>query len=314
MNNLTQKSEFFLVKFPIIFPILYFFILYTFPNYETELIFITILLLAETHFGATWPFFLDKVNKEFIKEKKLNLIIFPIGIFIFSVLGFFLFKNTFLLIFFAANVYHVTRQSYGVCKLYCNSQSEKVFQEYLIYLINFLFFIIAFFRFYYPIIVDDHLLILNLIILSILFLIFVTYLIKFKYSEDFLTFVTGSIIFYPVCFVSNPVHAIIMGVTMHYTQYLFLTHYVFKSRQIEANPSFNNLFFNRYVITILVYSLIMSILSIFGKFDSSILKQLILIPIIGQIIHFYLDSQLWKFSEKHNRDNILRFLNYLKNN
>ena len=139
-------------------------------------------------------------------------------------------------------------------------------------------------------------------------------MIKFKYSEDFLTFVTGSIIFYPVCFVSNPVHAIIMGVTMHYTQYLFLTHYVFKSRQIEANPSFNNLFFNRYVITILVYSLIMSILSIFGKFDSSILKQLILIPIIGQIIHFYLDSQLWKFSEKHNRDNILRFLNYLKNN
>ncbi|MDA9210267.1 hypothetical protein N9O72_00915 [bacterium] len=313
MNNLIRNSEFFLVKFPIIFPIIYFFILFTFPNFETELIFITILLLAETHFGATWPFFLDKVNKQFIKEKKFSLIIFPIGIFIFSILGFFLFKNTFLLIFFAANVYHVTRQSFGVCKLYCNLQSEKIFQEYLIYFLNLLFFIVAFFRFYYPLITNDHLFILNTSILLLLFLLFVFYVIKFKFSDNFLTFVTGSIIFYPVCFVSNPVHAIIMGVTMHYTQYLFLTHYVYRSRKKEENPNFKSFIFNRYVITILIYSMIMSLFSIFGKFDSNILKQLILIPIIGQIIHFYLDSQLWKFSEKHNRDNILRFINNLKN-
>ena len=31
-------------------------------------------------------------------------------------------------------------------------------------------------------------------------------------------------------FVSNPIHAIIMGVTMHYTQYLYLTLKVFKGR------------------------------------------------------------------------------------
>ena len=233
---------------------------------------------------------------------------------IFSILGFFLFKNTFLLIFFAANVYHVTRQSYGICKLYCNSQNEVVFQEYLIYSINILFFIIAFFRFYYPIITDDHLVFLNSVILLSLFFIFLFYLIKFKFSENLLTFITGSIIFYPVCFVSNPVHAIIMGVTMHYTQYLFLTHYVYRERQIEINPSFKNFLFNKYVITIIIYSFIMSVFSIFGKFDSSFLNKLILIPIIGQIIHFYLDSQLWKFSEKHNRDNILKYINKLKNN
>ena len=38
------------------------------------------------------------------------------------------------------------------------------------------------------------------------------------------------------------------------------------------------------------------------------LKNLIIIPILGQMIHFYLDSQLWKFSEKHNRDNTLLHL------
>ena len=53
----------------------------------------------------------------------------------------------------------------------------------------------------------------------------------------------------------------------------------------------------------------MSILSIFGKFDQVILQNLLIIPIVGQMLHFYLDSQLWKFSEKHNRDNILLHLN-----
>ena len=70
-NIIKIDLQFLLVKFPIIFPIVYFLILSTFPQYETELIFITILLLAETHFGATWPFFLDKVNHDFIRKKKL---------------------------------------------------------------------------------------------------------------------------------------------------------------------------------------------------------------------------------------------------
>ena len=61
MNTILKKEVFF-VKFPIIFPILYLSVLYLFPGFETQLIFITILLLAETHFGATWPFFLDKVK------------------------------------------------------------------------------------------------------------------------------------------------------------------------------------------------------------------------------------------------------------
>ena len=38
------------------------------------------------------------------------------------------------------------------------------------------------------------------------------------------------------------------------------------------------------------------------------MKNLIIIPIIGQMLHFYLDSQLWKFSDKYNRDNTLVYL------
>ena len=54
----------------------------------------------------------------------------------------------------------------------------------------------------------------------------------------------------------------------------------------------------------------MTFFSIFGKNETQ-LQYLIIIPIIGQMLHFYLDSQLWKFSQKHNRDNTLIHLNNL---
>ena len=71
--------------------------------------------------------------------------------------------------------------------------------------------------------------------------------------------------------------------------------------------SFYNKIFN-YLVVIFIYASIMTIFSFLGKGDETHLKQLIIIPIIGQMLHFYLDSQLWKFSEKYNRDNTLSYL------
>ena len=305
--NIFTKKEVLFVKFPIFLPIIYGILLYSFPNFETQLIFLSILILAETHFGATWPFFLDKVNFQHIKEKKIELIFFPILVTFFCIVGFFYFKNLFLLIFFAANMYHVTRQSYGVMNLYTKEPLEKSHYSKIIYLYNVIFFIIAFFRFYMPVISNEDLIFLNFsIILSLIFVLFFEYK-KFGFSENFLTLITGVLIFYPVCFVSNPVHAIIMGVTMHYSQYLYLTSKVIKKRSLENNTSKRSNI-SRFWSIVIIYSIVMSILSIFGKNDSEFLKNLIFIPITGQMLHFYLDSQLWKFSEKHNRDNILKFI------
>lgn len=307
----NNKAEFFLIKFPIIFPIIYGLILYSFPQFETQLVILTIFLLAETHFGATWPFFLDKVNFEYIKSKKISFIIIPIIITILCLLSFVIIRDLFLLIFFAANVFHVTRQSWGVCKLYSNNEMEKKFQEYLIYLTNTFFFFVAFFRFYFPLINDELFFIFNILVFALLSSIFIYYIYKFKFSENFLTFVTGCLIFYPTCFVSNPVHAIIMGVTMHYTQYLYLTHKVYVKRNMNSDLDKDNIFkkiFNRYAIVILIYASIMAFFSNFGRLNNDFLKMLIIIPITGQMLHFYLDSQLWKFSEKHNRENILKHI------
>ena len=305
--SLLLKKEVFFVKFPILFPLIYLTILYSFPSFETHLIFLTILILAETHFGATWPFFLDKVNNSYIKQKKIELIIIPILLTLFCIIGFFYFKSFFLLIFFAANMYHVTRQSYGIMNLYTKDPLEKVHYSNIIYLYNFLFFIIAFFRFYMPIITEGNLLLLNLVVALSMLTVFLFEYKKFGFSENFLTLITGVLIFFPVCFVENPVHAIIMGVTMHYSQYLYLTSKVIKKRNAENEPNKKSKILS-FLFVIIIYSTIMSILSIFGKNDSEILKNLIFIPITGQMLHFYLDSQLWKFNEQHNRENILKFL------
>ena len=352
MTKIKLDQQFLFVKFPIIFPLIYAFILYSFPNYETGLIILTILLLAETHFGATWPFFLDKVNHSFIVKNRIPLITMPIIITILSLLGFFFINKFFLLIFFAANMFHVTRQSFGITKLYCKDIEENKFQELCIYLVNFIFFIIGFFRFYLPIIDQPNLIYLNIFVLFLFIFSSIYYLFKFGYSENFfifltgclflyffviiltlilvlifelnkfgfsenfLTLITGVLIFYPVCFVSNPVHAIIMGVTMHYTQYLYLTYNVCKSRKDNLSEINTSTFYKKapnYIVTILIYASVMTVFSILGKSDEIYLKQLIIIPIIGQMLHFYLDSQLWKFSDKHNRDNTLSYLTKIIN-
>ncbi len=82
---------------------------------------------------------------------------------------------------------------------------------------------------------DNSLFTLNFVIILTMLIVFLFEYRKFGFSENFLTLITGVLIFYPVCFVANPVHAIIMGVTMHYSQYLYLTSKVINKRNIEKN-------------------------------------------------------------------------------
>lgn len=302
-------KEFLFVKFPIIFPLIYGLILFNFPNFETSLIFFTILLLAEPHFGATWPFFLNKTNSDHINDNKISLIFIPIVILFLCLLGFFLFNKIFYLIFFAANVYHVTRQSFGITKLYTKEKSNISFQEKYIYFFNFLFFIIAYLRFFLEIDISEYKIYLNISVIILLGFVLLLYFYKYGFNQSLFIFITGCLIFYPACFVNNPVHVILMGVTMHFSQYLFLTNKVVVGRK---NDNKNAIIKSRYsiyfIIITIIYGILMASLSMFGKYDEQVLKNLIIIPIIGQILHFYLDSQLWKFSLKHNRESVLKYI------
>ena len=52
----------------------------------------------------------------------------------------------------------------------------------------------------------------------------------------------------------------------------------------------------------------MTLVSFMGQQADIVLRNLIIIAITSQMLHFYIDQQLWKFSEQHNRDNVLKFL------
>ena len=305
MTIVGRKFDLFFIKFPILFPIIYFLILYNFPSLENFLIITTILLLAEPHFGATWPFFINKINQEYISDNKFLLIKIPIIIFILCILSFFLIKNLFLLIFFGFNIYHVTRQSFGIAKLYSNNPIELKNIEFIIYFWNIIFFFVGLLRFYYPLITTESINMLNIFIIFILSINFLYYLIKFKFTQNFLILFTGVIIFYPICFVNNPVHAILMGVTMHYSQYLVLTYKITKNRELEIDKNKKNYYF---IFVTIFYSILMTTFSLSGAINSELIKNLIVIPITAQILHFYLDSKLWKFSESHNRSAVLHYL------
>ena len=305
MTIVGRRFDLFFIKFPIFLPIIYFIILYNFPSLENFLIIITILLLAEPHFGATWPFFINKINQEYISNNKFLLIKIPIIIFILCILSFFLIKNLFLLIFFGFNIYHVTRQSFGIAKLYSNNSIELKNIEFIIYFWNIIFFFVGLLRFYYPLITTESVNMLNIFIIFILSINFLYYLIKFKFTQNFLILFTGVVIFYPICFVNNPVHAILMGVTMHFSQYLVLTYKITKNRELEIDKNKKNYYF---IFVTIFYSILMTTFSLSGAINSELIKNLIVIPITAQILHFYLDSKLWKFSESHNRSAVLYYL------
>ena len=309
----NKKIDLILIKFPIMFPLIYLFILYSFENAEPYLIIFTILILAEPHFGATWTIFFDKCNYPHFSEKKNIFIIGSLLIVFFCLLGFFMFKNLFLLIFFGYNIYHVTRQSIGICKLYNNDKREADFQLNMIYLFNIIFFFIGFFRFYLPIISEEKQIILVSFILGIsLVVVFLYQFFKYRSLDRCLTTLTGMIIFYPICFVEKPVHAILLGVTMHYSQYIVITAKVYFGRNNNMNffskKNFSKIFKSNFFYIILLYGVLMTMFSLSGKSNYEYLKNLILVPIIGQMLHFYLDGFMWRFSETHNREVTLKHL------
>jgi hypothetical protein len=250
-------------------------------------------------------------NKKLILKEKNLFFYLPVLIVLFSIIGFFYFKKEFLLFFFLANIFHVTRQSVGISKLYVPNFNEKKFQENLIYFFNILLFFVGFFRFYIPLIHSNDVFYLNIFLFIILFIICVIYIYRFKLGENIYTLITGLLIFFPIGFVDKPVHAILMGVTMHYSQYLILTYVINRRRNISTTKKSLPTVFTpvkKFFFIIFLYSLFMSIMSLTSKSSFLFLQQLVLIPIIFQNLHFYFDGLLWRFSKTENRINTLSFL------
>ena len=135
---------------------------------------------------------------------------------------------------------------------------------------------------------------------------------KFRDFRQALTTFTGLVIFLPSFFVSEAIHAILAGVTMHYAQYLAMTLKVYSAKRVKQNAKTTVLsqvlHIRSYLLLIGVYGAIATFLAIFSQKSSVIFGALIIIPILGQMLHFYLDGLVWRFRDPTIRERNHRFL------
>ena len=227
---------------------------------------------------------------------------------------FFKFENLFYFFFFAFNIYHVTRQSVGICKLFSPSKTEKLYQEWSLYLINFIvFFGVVAFHMTNMITAKDAILFGICVSFASVF-VSVIQIITFKSWDTSLSTFTGLSIFIPAFFVSEPIHAILAGVTMHYSQYLVMMLKITlgkSTQKISATKHWYQILnLKNYVLLIFVYSVIAVLLAMLSSKQAEAFSSLIFIPLLGQVLHFYLDGLIWKFKNEEMRNIHLKFLFY----
>ncbi len=318
---ISPLLDFLLIQFPIWVPLLYFASTNLFPNFYW-IILISYLIVGEIHFGSTYIFFFDKKYRELFVTEKYIFIFWPILIIFFCVFFAIYFSvSAVLFIILLFNFWHVNRQSIGILNLYNNKEFQSInkLSINLLYIISFLlcaFGVIKFILkldFYF----ENESQIISLF--SIVYILSVFYLflkLKKSKSDDFnllFNFSTGVFIFAPVLFCSKIIDVFAMGVGMHYIQYITITWAVFKrksdKKKTEGDLNYSNLAnLNKIIIYLIIYAVLMVF---FSNTDIEYKNEQIgiyLVPIFFQLMHFYIDMFVWRFSKSHTRENLNPYL------
>tara|TARA_E500000331_G_scaffold172879_1_gene167156 strand:+ start:858 stop:1817 length:960 start_codon:yes stop_codon:yes gene_type:complete len=302
------NSRFFEINF-ILFPIwitfFYFFAKSLLPFSDEIIFFIFLFILGESHFASTYLFYFDKSNHKWIKNNSYKMLVIPIMLAsIYVIIGF---NHLYLALLIGAvmSAIHVTRQSIGIQRLY--TTGRNVFFEYNTYFFSFLFIGIGFFRFYYNEIINKFNLPLpyydenyNKFFIFILLIGLIIALLEKTNYKKILTNLTGVLIYSPYLFVNNIFDAIIIGVGAHWCQYVAINYKVYFYEMHLSKSNLKSIF----LIFVIIYALCMSLLGYKTHFIENFNNLLLLIPLTGQFLHYYIDAFIWKFSDEHIRNNI----------
>ena len=308
MRSIFQNTlfEYLFILFPFCISLFYFTIK-SFSSFDEELIFLFFLFFfGETHFAATYLFFLNKENHLWIKKNIFPIIIFPIILLVCYILVGLKNLSLAILIGSIASGIHVTRQSIGIQRIY--DLNKNKFYEFVTYFFSFLFLFVGFYRFYLKNLLEisnlnqfNYLIIdynLNIFYFFILFLgIIIAYSEK-TYFKKKIANVTGVLIYSPYLFTETIFDAVIIGVSAHWLQYLAINYKIyFTTLSIFKNST-------KIIILslIIVYTSLMSFLGYKMHFDRQAISYLLLIPLTTQFFHYYIDAFIWRFSDPHIRD------------
>jgi len=287
-----------------------------FPASRTVVFFVFLMLLGETHFGATWLFFFTRENWGWIRDRAWKVIYAPIILTVaYAIIGL---NNLGLAVLIggAASGFHVTRQSIGVYRLFGGKHND--WNECAIYMASFGFIGIGFIRFEFDrlplpstlLSLVDFLLLPGT--LALVAAIGVYLMITFRHAvglKRWFAVLTGCAIYMPYTFVSVPQDAIAIGVGMHWCQYLAINYAVYHRRAESASAMRKNLSENAAIVVLIgLYALVMA--SFGTAFGTSLRSDslLILIPLCGQFAHYYVDAFIWRFSDPHIRKEVGAYL------
>jgi len=306
-----------LICIPLFVPISYYTLTIYFPSHNSILFFIYLFILGETHFGATWLFFLYPNNRAWVMKNKYYSIYIPVIVIAALIIVAIRSLDFVLLVILIYNVFHVTRQSTGVIKIYADRNSNIKTELIYIYISNFLCIAVGLFRFIIPInIVNENLFIISCIIILVSCTYFISMLLRPRANKSIYfiasTF-TGIFLFSPLLFANTIQDAFAMGVGMHYSQYLAIVIPInlrrLSQRDRGNNIKWINIKKNNYMlILILLYLLLYSGIMVSLTFSKGYLNYYYLIPVFLQLAHFYLDSFIWRFSNDHIKNNVGKYL------
>lgn len=287
-----------------------------FPESRTLIFFLFLMLLGETHFGSTWLFFFTRENWTWIWERRVTLIYGTAALVALYVLIGLHDLGLAVLIGGAASGFHVTRQSIGVYRLYGGKHNDL--NELAIYVCSFGFIGIGFTRFdlwrlHLPQVLTDFINVMLLpgtLALIAAMLVYLVYIMpKIGTMKRWFALFTGCVIYLPYSFVAVPQDAIAIGVGMHWCQYLAINYAVYHRRANAADaaptPRTRNLS-ERSIIVLFIAAYALGMAAIGTSFGSELRPSnlWILIPLCGQLIHYYVDAFIWRFSDPHIRTEV----------
>lgn len=280
---------------------------------------LVIFLLSESHFAATYLFFVSKANREWfftLRTPVLQLAsVCASGI----VIGLF---SVSALVFCASIVsgFHVIRQSIGIRKL-VSSESRDQKSDVLIYCLSFCCLGLAGFRFlviphmsqtldlfrpFDGILNDDGFYIGLASILVCLCVIICVWLYRLR-GLNLAIVVHGSLTYVPYLLFENQVLGHLASVSAHWVQYLVIQVFVFdtrfaqsSSRIVDRSPGHRRRSEVAYaIVCIVTYSAVMTIIWLrdFSVVGNATTSRLLIIPVIFQLCHYLIDAHIWRFRD-----------------
>ena len=306
-----------LICIPLFVPISYYTLTIYLPSYNSLLFFIYLFILGETHFGATWLFFLYPNNRAWVMKNKYYSIYIPVIVIAALIILAIRSIEFVLLLILIYNFFHVTRQSTGIIKIYADRISDIKIELTYIYIANILCVAVGLFRFIIPInIVNDNLFIISCFIILVSCTYFISFLLRPRVNINIYfiaSVITGIFLYTPLLFANTIQDAFAMGVGMHYSQYLALVIPINLRRLSQRDRDYkiqlvsnkrNNITFLIILLYLLLYSGIMVSLT----FSKGYLDYYYLIPVFFQLAHFYLESFIWRFSNDHVKNNVSKYI------